>query len=508
MNDDIAIARSREYTWASLLDRHVHERPDDIALRFEGESTTWRQLREQVDRLADHLAAAGVGSGDRVALVLMNRPEYVVAVTAICELRAICVPVNFRLAVDELAYIFEHSDPAYVITEAALAGPVTAAVAQGRRRPVHDLDAIGLGDARPQTPRELTVFADHEPAFIFYTSGTTGRPKGATLSWRNLRAQSDILIRAWRLTGSHEVVAAATPTFHIAGLGLMMAPFAIGGTIVIFGLTGFDPAALVDAVEAERIGSLFLVPAQWQAMVQLPDLIGRMPTLRTTAWGAAPASATLLQRMAEAFPQAQNIALFGQTEMSPIACMLFGEDSLRKLGSVGQAADGVQIRVVDAEGRDVPAGRIGEIVYRGAGTMLGYWNNSEATAAAFQGGWFHSGDLVSVDEDGFVFVVDRVKDMIITGGENVYSVEVENALASHPNVAEVAVVGRPDEKWGEVVVAFVTAASSPAPTLDELREHLATRLAPYKHPRDLRILDALPRNATGKLVKTALRDSL
>lgn len=508
----IELARAREWNWGAIIDRHVHERPERVALRYRGASTTWRQLREQTDRLADELAAAGVVEGDRVAIVLLNRPEYFVAVAAITELKAIAVPVNFRLAPAELAFILSDADAAAVVTEAALRPAVEAALAHeveefspGRARRLHDVDE-GLGTRRPASHRPRTVFPEDDPAFIFYTSGTTGRPKGATLTWRNLRSQSDIVIRAWRLTGEHEVVAAATTLFHIAGLGLTMPAFQIGATVVIHPLQAFDATELVDLVERERVGSLFLVPAMWQAMVRVPGVAGRMPTLRTTAWGAAPASGPLLEAMAEAFPRAQNVALFGQTEMSPITCMLFGEDALRKLGSVGRAADGVQVRVIDEDGSDVAPGEVGEIVYRGVGAMLGYGNRPEATAEAFAGGWFHSGDLVRIDEDGFVFVVDRTKDMIITGGENVYSVEVENVLASHPRIREVAVVACADERWGEVVVACVVAVDDADVSLDELTTHVTGRLAAYKRPRAVVRVDELPRNATGKVLKNVLRE--
>ena len=227
-------------------------------------------------------------------------------------------------------------------------------------------------------------------------------------------------------------------------------------------------------------------------------------SLRTLSWGAAPASDTLLRQMAETFPGAKILAAFGQTEMSPVTCMLPGEDAIRKLGSVGRVIPTVAARIVDENLDDVPVGQVGEIVYRAPTLMAGYWNNPQATAEAFTGGWFHSGDLVRSDDEGYIWVVDRKKDMIISGGENVYCAEVENVLAAHPAIVEVAVIGRPDDKWGEVPVA-VAAVSDAGLQLDDLTEFLNDRLARYKHPKALEIVEALPRNPAGKVVKTELR---
>jgi fatty-acyl-CoA synthase len=272
-------------------------------------------------------------------------------------------------------------------------------------------------------------------------------------------------------------------------------------------LGAFDPDELLDVLEAERVTGIFLVPAQWQAVCAAQKSRPRHLRLRVLSWGAAPASDTLLRQMAETFPGTQILAAFGQTEMSPVTCMLLGEDAMRKLGSVGKVIPTVAARVVDEDMNDVPVGQVGEIVYRAPTLMAGYWNNPQATADAFAGGWFHSGDLVRQDEEGYVWVVDRKKDMIISGGENIYCAEVENALAAHPAIAEVAVIGRLDDKWGEVPVAVVALAAADRADLDldELHAFLTDRLARYKHPKALEVVDALPRNPAGKVLKTKLR---
>ncbi len=254
---------------------------------------------------------------------------------------------------------------------------------------------------------------------------------------------------------------------------------------------------MVDLLEKEKVSSCFFVPAQWAAIVAVPGIAERdLSALRRLSWGAAPASTTLLRTMIDTFPQASVTTAFGQTECSPVTCLLRGEDAIRKIGSVGTPMLNVEVRIVDTEMNDVPPGEIGEIVYRGPLVMDGYWNKPEETAAAFEGGWFHSGDLVRQDEDGYLYVVDRKKDMIISGGENIYCAEVENALAAHPKVAEVALIGVPDERWGESPLAVI-APRDPAdpPTAEEIDTHCRALLASYKRPprhRDRRGVAAQP----------------
>ncbi len=237
-----------------------------------------------------------------------------------------------------------------------------------------------------------------------------------------------------------------------------------------------------------------------------PDATRRTQSLRSISWGAAPATQTLLERMAEVFPHCDVISVFGQTEMSPITTSLPSEDAIRKMGSVGKPIPTVAVRIVDEDMQDVAPGEVGEIVYRGPSTMAGYWNKPKETEDAFRGGWFHSGDLVREDEDGFIYVVDRKKDMIISGGENIYCAEVENVVASHPAVEEVAVIGVKHEKWGETPVAVIVPADSAAPpTIEDIHEHARDLLASYKKPTSVVIVDELPRNASGKVLKHELR---
>src|SRR5690625_2722275 len=486
--------------------------PDAPALRYVGVTITWSQLHTRVTALASALHRRGVGHGDRVMVLMLNRPEFVEAVLAANWLGAIAVPVNFRLAPPELAFLVEDCAARVLITEPALAPAATAT--RERTAVLETIVVAGAADAdgllgyeqliaEPGEPHPGVDVAADAPALIMYTSGTTGHPKGAVLTHTNLTGQTMTAIYTAG-TGVGDVGFIGVPFFHIAGVGNLLPGMLLGTPTVIHPLGAFDAGALLDVLAAERVTGVFLVPAQWQAVCAEQQANPRDVRLRTMSWGAAPASDTLLRQMAETFPGTQILAAFGQTEMSPVTCMLLGEEALTKLGSVGRVIPTVAARVVDDDMKDVAVGQVGEIVYRAPTLMSGYWNNPQATAEAFAGGWFHSGDLVRMDADGYVWVVDRKKDMIISGGENIYCAEVENVLAGHPDIAEVAVIGRAHEKWGEVPIA-VAALRRDGLGLADLDGYLAERLARYKHPKALEIVDALPRNPAGKVLKTELR---
>ncbi len=508
---------SRRQNWVTHLDRHALMQPDATALRFSGGTTTWAQLRDRVARLAGALHRRGVGSGDRVMILMLNRPEFVETALAATALGAIAVPVNFRLTPPELAYLVSDCGAAVLVTEPALApvaeavldiAPGLSTVIMAGERPGPGRDGIlGYEDviAEDGPPAPPVDVPNDSPALIMYTSGTTGHPKGAVLTHANLAGQAMTAVYTNPPKLGEDVGFVGVPLFHIAGIGTMLPSITLGAPTVIHPLGAFDPAGLLDVLEAEGVTGIFLVPAQWQAVCAEQQARPRHLRVRTLSWGAAPASDTLLRQMSETFPGCNIVAAFGQTEMSPVTCMLLGEDAIRKLGSVGRVVPTVAARIVDENMNDVPVGAVGEIVYRAPTLMAGYWNNPDATAEAFAGGWFHSGDLVRSDEEGYIWVVDRKKAMIISGGENVYCAEVENILAAHPAIVEVAVIGRPHEKWGEVPVA-VAAVVAAGLRLEDLDEFLAGRLARYKQPKALEIVDALPRNPAGKVLKTQLRD--
>ncbi|MHA3024561.1 fatty-acid--CoA ligase FadD5 [Mycobacterium sp. BMJ-28] len=507
---------ARQQNWSNQLTRHALMQPEQTALRYLGHTTTWGELDRRVTALAGALQRRGVGFGDRVLILMLNRSEFIESFLAANRLGAIAVPVNFRMTPPEIAFLVSDCAAAVVITEQVLA-PVAAAV-RGLDETLSTVIVAGAGtddgllgyedliDEPGSAPDPVDIPND-SPALIMYTSGTTGRPKGAVLTHTNIAGQALTHLFTNGADLNNDIGFIGVPLFHIAGIGNMITGLLLGRPTVLYPLGAFDPGALLDVLEAEKVTGIFLVPAQWQAVCAAQRAKPRNVMLRVLSWGAAPASDTLLRDMAQTFPGTNILAAFGQTEMSPVTCMLLGQDAIRKLGSVGRVIPTVSARVVDEDMNDVPRGQVGEIVYRAPTLMAGYWNNPQATAEAFAGGWFHSGDLVRQDDEGYVWVVDRKKDMIISGGENIYCAEVENVLAGHPAIAEVAVIGRPHHKWGEVPVAVVAldTLKSAALSLAELQDFLTERLARYKHPKALEIVDALPRNPSGKVLKTELR---
>ncbi|MDV7089122.1 AMP-binding protein [Rhodococcus opacus] len=507
---------SRRAHWLNHLERHASALPDRAALRFGEVTVTWSRLRDRVHALADALARRGVRYGDRVALVMGNRPEFIEVLLAANVLGAIAVPLNFRLTGPEAAYILDDAGVRLIIVD-EIGAPVIAAA---RSELICDLRTVTTAAGDPSHELYDDLLAEHgprhepvdvpeaSPALIMYTSGTTGRPKGVVLTHLNLQAQALTIVRAFCLGGEEEVNLVASPLFHIGALGSVIPTILVGGTVVVMPTGSFDAAELLILLEREGVTTLFLVPTQWQIVCDDPSIGERdLSRLRVTSWGAAPATATLLRTMAVAFPDAVNIALFGQTEMTGVTCVLAGEDAVRKLGSVGKPVQSVSVRVVDGDMNDVGPGEAGEIVYRGPGLMLGYWNKPDATRDSFGGGWFHSGDIVRVDGEGYYYVVDRAKDMIISGGENIYCAEVENALAEHPNIAEVSLIGRAHRVWGETPVAFVVLRDPKNELdIDSLRSWASSSIARYKLPTQLELVAALPKNASGKVLKGVLRE--
>ncbi|WP_347939472.1 fatty-acid--CoA ligase FadD5 [Mycobacterium tuberculosis] len=504
---------ARRQNWVNQLERHAMMQPDAPALRFVGNTMTWADLRRRVAALAGALSGRGVGFGDRVMILMLNRTEFVKSVLAANMIGAIAVPLNFRLTPTEIAVLVEDCVAHVMLTEAALA-PV--AIGVRNIQPLLSVIVVAGGSSQDSVfgyedllneagdVHEPVDIPNDSPALIMYTSGTTGRPKGAVLTHANLTGQAMTALYTSGANINSDVGFVGVPLFHIAGIGNMLTGLLLGLPTVIYPLGAFDPGQLLDVLEAEKVTGIFLVPAQWQAVCTEQQARPRDLRLRVLSWGAAPAPDALLRQMSATFPETQILAAFGQTEMSPVTCMLLGEDAIAKRGSVGRVIPTVAARVVDQNMNDVPVGEVGEIVYRAPTLMSCYWNNPEATAEAFAGGWFHSGDLVRMDSDGYVWVVDRKKDMIISGGENIYCAELENVLASHPDIAEVAVIGRADEKWGEVPIA-VAAVTNDDLRIEDLGEFLTDRLARYKHPKALEIVDALPRNPAGKVLKTELR---
>jgi fatty-acyl-CoA synthase len=478
-----------------LLERGRLAHPDRPAMLFGETARTHTELHERGARLASWLVAAGVQAGDRVALLLHNGLEFPESLLACHRIGACAVPVNFRLAADEIDYILDDSGAAALIAGTRPEGLV--------RHPVE----METGEAyeaaiAASEPADQVAVHEHDTALLCYTSGTTGRPKGAVLSHANLVAATLSWMHEMR-AGADDVWLSGQPLFHIGGINGMLPFLALGSTSILQPTTGFDPAAAVRLIEQHAVTMCIFVPTQWDDVCRVEGIDGRH--LRVAMWGASPASRATLELIGRTFPGADIVSAYGQTEMSGATTLLKGADATRKMGSVGRPMAGVELRVVDDRLRDVGPGEVGEIVYRGPMVMQAYLGRPEATEEAFAGGWFHSGDLATRDDEGYVWLVDRKKDLIVSGGENVYPAEVERVLREHPAVVDVAVVGVPHPRWVETPVAYVVCADGSLPAESELVAHCRGRLAGYKKPSAFHFVDALPRNAAGKVLKRQLR---
>jgi fatty-acyl-CoA synthase len=493
------------------LYRRALRTPQRKALSFEGTTSTYGELQDRVDRLAATLRAQGVCQGDRVGFLGLNQPLFLETLFAAARLGAVFVPLNYRLTGPELGYIIDNAG-------------VHTLIADAPHRPVIDPIRAGLPCRRyfsADTPAEgwpdlAALVAAHDPiaagetvaedqtAVIMFTSGTTGRPKGAMLTHANIWWNNINGLLAYDILAD-DVSLVVAPLFHIGGLNVnSLVIWQKGGHIVLH--RSFDPCRCLEDIAAYRVTTMFAVPAMLLFISQQPNFASAdLSSLRTIVSGGAPVPEPLLRLYADrGIPINQG---YGLTETSPFVTFLAPEWGMAKLGSAGRAPMFSEVRLVDANGGDILAPRQnGEIVARGPNIMKGYWNNPEATAAAIDAtGWFHTGDVGYFDEDGFLFVADRLKDMVITGGENVYPAEVESVLYDHPAIAEIAVIGVPDEQWGETVVAVAALKHGAALDLDQLREFASGRLARYKLPRRLEIVAALPRNPAGKVLKFELR---
>jgi fatty-acyl-CoA synthase len=508
---------------ATAVRRLARYRPGTVAIRYAGGDLTYAECDDRAARLATVLAGRGVGDGDRVAYLGFNSAAFLVTLLAAVRLGAVFVPVNFRLAGPELEAVLDGSGSVVMVCES---GHRALADAVRERTPVRhfllvDDDTCVDAPVAVVAPWEpwsgpLAAAAPHprvaarrfdDPAVLMFTSGTTGLPKGVILTHGNIW-WNGVNVDARLDTRRADVTLAVAPLFHIGGLNaLALRTLTRGGTVVV--RRAFDPAEFLSDLVRCRVNSFFAVPAMLAALARVPGMFGaELPDLRTIVVAGAPVPPSLIEEYAGHGILLQQA--WGLTETAPFATHLPAEDTLAKLGSAGIPMPHTEVRVVDpATGTPVAAGVGGEVVVRGPNVTAGYWNNPQATAAAFdEQGWFHSGDIGYLDDDGYLYIVDRLKDMIISGGENVYPAEVERALADLPGLTDVAVVGVADEQWGETVVAVACFAAGDTPTLDLVRDHAAAKLARYKLPRQLRVVDAVPRNASGKLDKLAIRRML
>jgi len=499
-------------TVGDVTRHHARNRPDRVAIHYEGQRLTYAELDRRANQVANGLIAEGLGSQARIAILAKNSPAFFELWFGGAKADVVLVPVNFRLAPPEVAYVVGDAG-AEILFVGAEFYPVVERIAHELKsiRRIIALDgkhpswtdySAWLGAQSASDP--LLPISPGHCAIQMYTSGTTGHPKGAQLSHASLLVLSHGALGEWH---ENDVNLVCMPLFHIGGSGWALLGFLRGIDTVL--TRDPDPAAILRLIPEYRITKAFVVPALLLFMLQNPQCkTTDFSSLELIVYGASPAPIDLVRNARKVFG-CDLAQVYGLTETTGAITYLPPEDHDEKSGerlkSCGKPLAGIEIRVVDAAGKDVPTGEVGEIVTRSPQNMLGYWNQPEATGRAIRSEWFHTGDAGYLDKDGYIYIYDRVKDMIISGGENIYPAEVESALFAHPAVADVAVIGIPDEKWGEAVKAIVVKKPGAQVAPEELIEFARERIAHYKAPRTVDFVDALPRTPTGKILKRELR---
>jgi O-succinylbenzoate-CoA ligase len=477
-----------------------------------GRRLTFRDINARSNRVANALRLLGVKKGDRVGLMLLNGAEFVETFFAVAKIGAINVPLNFRLVADELEFILKDSGVTVLISSADFAALVGELHDRGDRTDVAHWVQVGgepaafaasydawTGNASPVEP--TPTGGDDDLVFIMYTSGTTGLPKGvmhshSTVMWAILT------IAATADQHYADRYLFSLPMFHVGALAPALGCVYRGVTLVI--LKQFDPKLSWQLIGSEKITSTLMVPAMLQFMMATYDASAQdMSSLRWVMSGAAPVPVTLITAYEAMGVEIHQV--YGLTETCGPACLILGEDALTHAGSTGRAFFHTDVRVVDEEGRNVSVGEPGEVLVRGPHIMVGYWNRPDATDDAIRNGWLHTGDIATIDADGFVTIMDRLKDMLISGGENVYPAEIENVVLSHPKVADVGVIGVPSAKWGESPMAIVV-RNDESLTADEVMEWCKGKVAPFKLVKAVAFVTEIPRNPSGKILKRILRE--
>jgi fatty-acyl-CoA synthase len=509
----------RRQTIADLLHRTAKRYPRKTGLICGATHWTFAEFDDVVDRVAAGLSGMGVGHASRVAVLARNSHGFAALRFALARLGAVLVPINFMLKAEEVAYILKHAGAQTLATDSALADTARAAAAMGTSvkqfiwlpsedpsQPVAGMisfDELAKTEGAPPATPNLT---SNDLAQIVYTSGTESMPKGAMLThdaviWQYASCAVDASI------AHGDVMLHALPLYHCAQLDVFLGPaIYVGATSIVTAKP--TPDNLLPLIARHKITSFFAPPTVWIALLRSPLFDSTdLRTLRKGYYGASIMPVEVLKELARRLPDVGFWNLYGQTEIAPLATMLGPDDQLRKPGSCGRAVLNVETRVVDDGGRDVqPGGEVGEIVHRSPHLMLGYFNDEEKTEAAFRDGWFHSGDLATIDDEGFITVVDRKKDMIKSGGENVASREVEEMIYRMPAVSEVAVIGVPHPKWVEAVAAVIVVKAGMTLSEQEVIDHCNQHMAGFKAPKSVVFAESLPKNPSGKLLKRELRE--
>ncbi len=511
------LIRARRNTLGDILRRSRARYPDKMALSFEDEVVTYEQLDQLVNQAARAVIAKGLQKGDRVAVLSRNSLDFAIVNFALAKAGMIMVPINYMLNVDDVAYILGHAEVRGCFVSPEFLSVVEQAVYQSGcsllLQSLISRPAVPTGEwsvfreliQGEETSEPEVELLDDDVVHILYTSGTESKPKGVMLTHKNLLSEYVSTIIEGSMTVD-DIAVHALPLFHSAQLHCFLGPYVyLGASGVI--LEQATPATMLETIETYRATQLFCPPTVWIALLRSPEFASRdLSSLKKCYYGAAIMPVEVLKELNQRLPNAELYNFYGQTEVAPLATVLKPADQLRKLGSAGKPSLNVETKIVDDHGNEVPRGAIGEIVHRTSHAMLGYFRDVDKTAAAFANGWFHSGDLGTMDEEGYITVVDRKKDMIKSGGENVASREVEELIYLHPKVSEVAVIGVPHPYWIEAVTAVVVPKAGEALTAEEILAFCKERLSAFKAPKFAVIAANLPRNPSGKILKRELRE--
>jgi fatty-acyl-CoA synthase len=510
------IQRARRSTLGDILRRSRGRFPDKMALRFEDEVFTYEQLDQIVNQTAQSILSKGLQKGERAAVLSRNSMDFAILAFALAKTGVIMVPINYMLNADDVAFIMGHAEVSACFVSPEFLPTADQAIRQSGCSPrllsIISRPAVQVGDWLPfremierGDPAEPDVnVADDDVVQILYTSGTESKPKGVMLTHSNVISEYVSTIIDGGMT-EEDVAVHALPLFHCAQLHCFLGPYIyLGGSGII--LEQATPSLILETVETFRATQLFCPPTVWIALLRSPEFASRnLSSLKKCYYGAAIMPVEILKELNTRLPDAQFYNFYGQTEVAPLATVLKPDDQLRKAGSAGKPSLNVETKIVDDDGNELPRGTVGEIVHRTSHAMLGYYRDEEKTRAAFRGGWFHSGDLGVMDEEGYITIVDRKKDMIKSGGENVASREVEEAIYQHPKVSEAAVIGVPHPYWIEAVTAVVVPKAGEELTAEEILVFCKDKLASFKAPKYVVIADNLPRNPSGKILKRELR---
>ncbi|MFP5112342.1 acyl-CoA synthetase [Bacillaceae bacterium C204] len=498
----------------SLLAQNARKFPELLAIECEGRSYTYRQFNKEVNKLANGLLKQGVNKGDKLALMMKNSDYFVLTFFAAAKIGAVAVPVNFRLTASEVHYILDQSDTSLVVCDKEFES-IIAAAKQGTD--VRLVITVGEPETTGYYSYESTLtdnenepdveVSEQDDLEILYTSGTTGRPKGALFDHSQIFKVGIAVVINMGIR-QHERILHLAPLFHSAQLNLfLISGVALGATHIIH--RDFHPVKTLQAIQEHKITHLFAVPAMYNFLLQVPNAAEfDLSSIKRVGYGAAPMAPELVKKTTQLFKTDQFYNLCGLTEAGPGGILLDPEGHRLHLGKGGKPIFLTETRVVNEEANDVLPGVIGEFIVRSDMVMKEYYKKPEETKSTLKNGWLYTGDLATIDEEGYITLVDRKKDMIISGGENVYSVEVESVLFEHPNVLDAAIIGLPDEVWGEAVCAIIVPREGFVIDEQEVRNFCRQKLAGYKVPRRIFIEEQLPRNASGKVLKYQLREKM